>query len=69
VKRLQLVKQTFPDLQAATEFWDRISADQWQAAQSAAATLGLRLAGVEYREHPYDYGRGLAQVPPIIGVS
>jgi putative ABC transport system substrate-binding protein len=64
VKRLQLVKQAFPDLQAATVFWDRISADQWQAAQGAAATLGLRLAGVEFREQPYDYERGLAQVPP-----
>jgi putative tryptophan/tyrosine transport system substrate-binding protein len=63
VKRLQLVKQTFPDLQAATVFWDRISADQWQAAQSATASLGLHLAGVEFREHPYDYDRGLAQVP------
>jgi putative tryptophan/tyrosine transport system substrate-binding protein len=64
VKRLQLVRQAFPELQAATVFWDRISADQWQAAQGAAATLGLRLAGVEFREHPYDYERGLAQVPP-----
>jgi putative ABC transport system substrate-binding protein len=63
VKRLQLVKQTFPDLQAATVFWDRISADQWQAAQSAAARLGLHLAGVEFHEHPYDYEGGLAQVP------
>jgi putative tryptophan/tyrosine transport system substrate-binding protein len=62
-KRLQLVKEAFPDLQAVTVFWDRISADQWQAAQSAAAGLGLRLVGIEFREQPYDYERVLAQLP------
>ena len=49
---------------AATMFWDRLSADQWQAAQSAAATLGLRLSGIELREPPYDYERALREAPP-----
>src|SRR5262249_23673889 len=40
VKRLQLVKDAFPDMQAATVFWDRISADQWEAARDASAKLG-----------------------------
>ena len=62
-KRLQLVKDAFPDVKAVTVFWDRISADQWRATQSAAPALGLRLAGVEFREQPYDYERALAQVP------
>src|SRR5262249_54453062 len=44
-------------------FWDRLSADQWQAARSAAATLGLRLSGVELRELPYDYDVALDQAP------
>jgi putative ABC transport system substrate-binding protein len=62
-KRLQLVKEAFPDLQAVTVFWDRISADQWQAVQSAAVELGLRLVGIEFREQPYDYERAAAQLP------
>jgi ABC-type uncharacterized transport system substrate-binding protein len=28
------------------------------------SALGLRLAGIELREQPYDYERALAQVPP-----
>jgi putative tryptophan/tyrosine transport system substrate-binding protein len=62
-KRLQLVKEAFPEVQAVTVFWDRISADQWRAAQSAAPELGLRLAGIEFREQPYDYERAVAQLP------
>jgi len=62
-KRLQVVMDAFPDLRAATVFWDRSSADQWRVAQSAAPPLGLRLFGSELREHPYDYEQALAQVP------
>jgi putative ABC transport system substrate-binding protein len=64
VKRLQLVKEAFPDMQAATVFWDRISADQWSAARDVSGKLGLRLAGVELREQPYDYDQALVQAPP-----
>jgi len=64
VKRLQLVKEAFPDMQAATVFWDRISAEQWSAARDVSAKLGLRLAGVELREQPYDYDQALAQAAP-----
>jgi putative tryptophan/tyrosine transport system substrate-binding protein len=63
-KRIQLVKDAFPNMSAATMFWDRASADQWQAAQNAAATLGLRLFGIELREPPYDYERALGEAPP-----
>jgi putative tryptophan/tyrosine transport system substrate-binding protein len=63
-KRIQLVKDAFPDMPAATMFWDRVSADQWQAAQNAAARLGLRLYGIELREPPYDYERALSETPP-----
>ena len=63
-KRIELVKETFPDLPGATMFWDGPSADQWQGAQNAAATLGLRLSGVELREPPYDYERALREVLP-----
>jgi putative ABC transport system substrate-binding protein len=64
VKRLQFVKEAFPDMQAATVFWDRVSADQWSAASGVSAKLGLRLAGVELREQPYDYDQALVQAAP-----
>jgi putative tryptophan/tyrosine transport system substrate-binding protein len=54
MKRLQVLNDAFPDMKAATVFWDQISADQWEAAQGAGAKLGLRLAGIELREQPYD---------------
>jgi putative tryptophan/tyrosine transport system substrate-binding protein len=64
VKRLQLLKDAFPDIAVATIFWDAISVDQWRAAQDAQAGLGLRLTGIELREPPYDYERALDQAPP-----
>jgi putative ABC transport system substrate-binding protein len=63
-KRLQVVKDAFPDLRAATAFWDWISADQWRTAQSTAPSLGFQLFGSELREQPYDYEKALAQAPP-----
>ena len=63
-KRLQLMKDAFPNMQAATVFWDRISADQWEAAKGAATTLQLRLFGAELRERPYDYDAALVQAAP-----
>jgi putative tryptophan/tyrosine transport system substrate-binding protein len=62
-KRLQLVADAFPTIDKATMFWDRQSADQWQAARDNAAKLGFDLAGVELRDYPYDYGQALAQAP------
>jgi putative tryptophan/tyrosine transport system substrate-binding protein len=62
VKRLDIMRQAFPDLQAATVFWDEQSADQWHAVEHAAA--GLRLFGFELRQQPYDYEQALAQSPP-----
>jgi ABC-type uncharacterized transport system substrate-binding protein len=49
-KRLQLMKEALPDAQQILVFWDRISADQWQAAQAAAPNLELRLIGAEFRD-------------------
>jgi len=63
-KRIQVIKDGFPDRPAATMFWDHFSADQWEAARSTAAILGLQLFGVELREWPYDYEAALDQAPP-----
>lgn len=62
-KRIQLLKDAFPALTAATVFWDEISADQWKATNESAAKLGLQLAGVEFRDRPYDYEQALLQAP------
>jgi len=62
-KRLQVVKDVFPDLRTATVFWDWISADQFRAAERAAPELGLQLFGSELHEQPYDYEKALAQAP------
>ena len=63
-KRLQLLKSAFPDMQAATVFWDRITTDQWKAAQRAATALQLQLSGVEFLDPPFDYEKALAQAAP-----
>jgi putative ABC transport system substrate-binding protein len=41
-------------------FWDANSVEQWQATQRAGTTLGLRFAGIELKERPYDYDAALA---------
>ncbi len=63
VKRLQLLKDAFPDLKAMTVFWDQSSADQWAAMQQAVATLGISVAGIKLRDPPYDYEKALAAAP------
>jgi putative ABC transport system substrate-binding protein len=61
MKRMELLKEAFPELQGATVLWDQTTADQWRAIQSAAAALGIPVAGIELIEQPYDYERALSQ--------
>jgi putative ABC transport system substrate-binding protein len=63
-KRIQLIKDDFPNRPAATMFWDQLSSDQWEAARSTAGALGLQLSGIELRGAPYDYEAALGQAPP-----
>jgi putative tryptophan/tyrosine transport system substrate-binding protein len=63
-KRLQIMKDALPSFEAATMLWDARSEYQWKATSSAAASVGLRLAGVELQKQPYDYEGALASVPP-----
>jgi putative tryptophan/tyrosine transport system substrate-binding protein len=64
-KQIQLIKEAFPNGASAIVFWDALSADQWSIAQSAAHGLGLQLIGVEFRDPPYEYSRGLATAPTM----
>jgi putative ABC transport system substrate-binding protein len=63
-KRVQILKEAFPDLRAAIAFWDATSVDQWRAAQTAAAALGFQLAGVQLDSLLYDFEQALAQSAP-----
>ena len=60
-KRFQLFKEAFPAMSMATVFWDRVSSDQWDAAQRAGAQLGVRLAGFDMGAPPYEYDRAFSQ--------
>jgi ABC-type uncharacterized transport system substrate-binding protein len=64
MKRLQLMRDVLPRVEAATVFWDDNSVEQWQATQRAGAALGLRLVGIELKERPYDYELALAKAAP-----
>jgi len=61
-KRLDFLTQAFPELARVVVLWDRISADQFEAAQEAARLLKIRLDGIECVNPPYDYDRALAGV-------
>jgi len=62
-KRVELLTQAFPNVHAATVFWDTASEDQWKATRSAAPEFGLRLADVRLHDQPYDYDKALAEAP------
>jgi ABC-type uncharacterized transport system substrate-binding protein len=62
-KRLQLMKEAMPGLKAASVFFDRFSADQWRATQTAAGGLDLQLVGIDLGDQPYDYTRAISQSP------
>lgn len=61
IKRLQLMREVLPSIEAATVLWNANSVEQWQATQRAATVVGLRLAGIELKEKPYDYEAALAK--------
>jgi putative tryptophan/tyrosine transport system substrate-binding protein len=62
-KRLQLLRDAFPDLRSATVLWDQVSADQWRIAQQVGPKLGLRLVGIELSGATQDYERLLGEAP------
>jgi len=63
-KRLQILTDALPSVRTATMFWDSFSKDQWDATNSSAGAHGLRLAGAELREQPYNYESAWTQAPP-----
>ena len=63
-KRLDLLKETIPGMSRTVVLWDAESADQLEAAETAAQTLKLPLKSVELRNPPYDYSGALEIADP-----
>jgi putative tryptophan/tyrosine transport system substrate-binding protein len=66
-KRLELLKQTVPDIARAIVFSDAYGAAQVDAATTAAQSLQLPIKSVELRDPPYDYARALEAAQPRPG--
>jgi putative ABC transport system substrate-binding protein len=64
IKRLQIFKDAFPQMRAATVFWTSPSTQQWKVAEEFGASIGLPLVGVELRGLPLDYDKALNEAPP-----
>jgi putative ABC transport system substrate-binding protein len=63
-KRLEMLKDAFPDITTMIVFWDQASADHWTALHAVAPQFGIKLSGVEFSKRPYDYEKALAGVAP-----
>jgi putative ABC transport system substrate-binding protein len=59
-KRLELLAAAVPGVARTLVFWDRISADQYKAAQAAGEALHLPVEGIEFTDRPYDYDQALS---------
>jgi putative ABC transport system substrate-binding protein len=65
VKRLEFLRDAFPNLPGATVFWDQVSADQWKALERGAAGMsGFHVSGIRFQNRPFDYERALAGATP-----
>ncbi len=54
-KRLELLKETLPQLTRVSALWDVHTADQWRVAEAAVQSMGLQLQSVELRHPPSDF--------------
>jgi len=69
-KRVQILKDAFPDLRSAIAFWDGISGDQWDAAQTLRLSSGSNLRGSRCATLPTTMsGRSPNRHPTIAAAS
>jgi putative ABC transport system substrate-binding protein len=54
-KQLELLAEAFPDKKRIAALWDQDSADQFDAAQSAAQAMQLTLLPIKLERPPYDW--------------
>ena len=54
-KRMDLLKATLPKLTRVAILWDASATDQFNAADAASRSLGIRVQPLELRSPPYDF--------------
>ena len=59
-KRIELLKGMLPKLTRLAVLWDPSGADQFKAAEAAAASLGLRVQSLKIRPNPDDLSGAFA---------
>jgi putative ABC transport system substrate-binding protein len=59
-KRIELLKAMLPKLTRLAVLWDPSGADQFKAAEAAAASLGLRVQSLKIRPNPDDLSGAFA---------
>jgi putative tryptophan/tyrosine transport system substrate-binding protein len=55
-KQVELLTQAFPDKARIAMLWDAFSADQLEAAERRAKSLGLQVSSLKLESPPYDFG-------------
>ena len=64
-KRFQLLAEAVPGLARIVVLWDRVTADQYEAARETARSLKISVKGIECAGPPYDYDRVLDGVDGV----
>ena len=68
-KRIEMLRDAFPALKAATVFWDTLSADQWQATRRARTGLDCSSPGSSCAITPTTTRRPWPRRLPSTGAS
>ena len=64
-KRFQLLAEAVSGLARIVVLWDRVTADQYEAARETARSLNISVEGIECDDPPYDYDRALDGVDGV----
>jgi len=54
-KRVELMREAFPEKTQLAVLWDAITSEQFEAAEHAAKSLNLQLRSVKLENPPYDF--------------
>jgi putative ABC transport system substrate-binding protein len=60
-KRLELIRETFPNASRVAIFWDALSTDQLKAASQAASSLRIELRPIELQDPAYNVDGALRE--------
>jgi hypothetical protein len=68
-KQVALLIEAFPDRRRLAVLWDRISADQFEAAQRRAGLQGLEVISRKMENPPYDIRAALAEADRVFAIA